>query len=951
MEEISIDTMVGTAKRGIREDTGACVILIYCCVSFMVPNLSQFNEKGDTLSPLLRALFFDTINGDGGLLRMKAVELAKAYNPKDFEDRIYSEWKEKGEFAPRSGEGHFTVVMPPPNVTGVLHMGHALNNSLQDIIIRYKRMTGVPTLWVPGTDHAGIATQNVVERQLAKEGLRRQNLGREKFLERTWAVKDKHHNIIKSQLEKMGCSCDWDHERFTMDEGLSKAVRESFVTLYERGLVYKGKYLVNYCPKCGTALADDEVEYENVPGKLYDVRYPYSDGSGWITVATTRPETMFGDVAVAVNPEDERYKDIIGKKLRLPLTDREIPIIADSFVELGFGTGMVKITPAHDPNDWECGKRHNLEAINVLNPDGTMNENCPEKYRGVPAQEARKMVAEELKEKGYLVSEKDYNHEVGHCYRCHTIVEPYLSEQWFVKMRGMADKAIDAWKKGDIQFYPKRWENTYIHWMETIKDWCISRQLWWGHRIPVWYCEDCGEMIVSREDVTECPKCHSHNLKQDTDVLDTWFSSWLWPFSTLGWPEKTADFEKFFQTNTLVSAYDIIFFWISRMIMASEEFLGKAPFKDIVITGLVRDTQGRKMSKSLGNGIDPLDVIDEYGADAMKFTLCFLAAQGQDVQIDMNSFKLGSRFANKIWNATRFLLMNLEGRNLVKVEKERLNTLDKWIYSRLNDAALSIKKAMEEYHFNDAAQTVYSFFWNDFCDWYIEASKEKLLHGSDEEKDLQVSILMDILESSMRLMHPFLSFLTEEIYQKLPNHNGDVIVAKYPEYDEKEKDAFAEASMDSLQEVVRVVRAVRSTLGIGPEKKLKVVVRPDKTNKYVDFYNNEVKIMTSFMGASSVIIDAEGSEDTSKAFPCHGSGFEAFVFVRDAIDVEGEIKRLEGEIKKAEANLAQSIKKLENENFISHAKPEAIEKEKSKKAEFEEKIAKSTEHISLLKTL
>ena len=431
------------------------------------------DKKRDILFPLLRALFFDTINGDGGLFNMKAVELAKAYNPKDFEDRIYSEWKEKEEFAPRSGEGHFTVVMPPPNVTGVLHMGHALNNSLQDIIIRYKRMTGVPTLWVPGTDHAGIATQNVVERQLAKEGLRRQDLGREKFLERTWAVKDKHHNIIKSQLEKMGCSCDWDHERFTMDEGLSKAVREAFVTLYERGLIYKGKYLVNYCPKCGTALADDEVEYENVPGKLYDVRYPYADGSGWITVATTRPETMFGDVAVAVNPEDERYKDIVGKKLRLPLTDREIPIIADSFVELGFGTGMVKITPAHDPNDWECGKRHNLEAINVLNPDGTMNDNCPEKYRGVPAQEARKMVAEELKEKGYLVSEKDYNHEVGHCYRCHTIVEPYLSEQWFVKMRGMADKAIDAWKKGDIQFYPKRWENTYIHWMETIKDWCI----------------------------------------------------------------------------------------------------------------------------------------------------------------------------------------------------------------------------------------------------------------------------------------------------------------------------------------------------------------------------------------------------------------------------------------------------------------------------------------------
>ena len=882
---------------------------------------------------------------------MKAVELAKAYNPKDFEDRIYSEWKEKGEFGPRKGEGHFTVVMPPPNVTGVLHMGHALNNSLQDIIIRYKRMTGVPTLWVPGTDHAGIATQNVVERQLAKEGLRRQDLGREKFLQRTWAVKEKHHGIIKSQLEKMGCSCDWDHERFTMDEGLSKAVREAFVTLYERGLIYKGKYLVNYCPKCGTALADDEVEYENVPGKLYDVRYPYADGSGWITVATTRPETMFGDVAVAVNPEDERYKDIVGKMLKLPLTDREIPIIADSFVELGFGTGMVKITPAHDPNDWECGKRHNLEAINVLNGDGTMNENCPQQYRGVPAAEARKMVAQELKEKGYLVSEKDYNHEVGHCYRCHTIVEPYLSEQWFVKMRGMADKAIDAWKKGDIQFYPKRWENTYLHWMETIKDWCISRQLWWGHRIPVWYCKDCGKMIVSREDAVECPDCHSHNLSQDTDVLDTWFSSWLWPFSTLGWPEKTADFEKFFQTDTLVSAYDIIFFWISRMIMASEEFLEKAPFKDIVITGLVRDTQGRKMSKSLGNGIDPLDVIDQYGADAMKFTLCFLAAQGQDVQIDMDSFRLGSRFANKIWNATRFLLMNLEGRNLVEIERDKLSTTDKWIYSRLNDAALKIEEAMKEYHFNDAAQAVYSFFWNDFCDWYIEASKEKMLRGSDEEKDLQVSILMDILEASMRLMHPFLSFLTEEIYSKLPNHKGDVIVAQFPKYNENLRDADADASMESLQEVVRVVRAVRSSLGIGPEKKVKVVVRPSSDNKFVSFYKDEVKVMSSFMGASALIVDTDGSEDTQKAFPCHGSGFEAFVFVRDAIDVEGEIKRLEGEIAKAKANLEASNKKLSNENFISHAKPEAVEKERGKKAEFEEKIQKSTEHIQLLKSL
>ncbi len=883
---------------------------------------------------------------------MKAVELSRNYDPKDFEERIYEEWKAKKEFGPSSSSdnGHFSVVMPPPNVTGILHMGHALNNSLQDIIVRYHRMLGLPTLWVPGTDHAGIATQNVVERQLQKEGLRRQDLGREKFVERTWLVKEKHHDIIKKQLEKMGCSCDWDHERFTMDEGLSRAVREAFVTLYERGLIYKGKYLVNYCPKCGTALADDEVEYENVPGKLYDVRYPYADGSGFITVATTRPETMFGDVAVAVNPEDERYTSVVGKELLLPLTDRKIPIITDSFVDKEFGTGMVKITPAHDPNDWECGRRHNLEAINLLNPDGTLNENVPEKYRGMKAEEARKLVVEDLEKAGYLVKTTDHAHDVGHCYRCHTTVEPYLSEQWFVSMKSLADKALAAWKNGDIVFYPRRWENTYVHWMETIRDWCISRQLWWGHRIPVWYCQDCGKMIVSRTDPDECPECHSHNLKQDEDVLDTWFSSWLWPFSTLGWPEKTPDLEKFFPTNTLVSAYDIIFFWISRMIMASEEFLGKAPFRDIVITGLVRDIQGRKMSKSLGNGIDPIEVIDKYGADAMKFTLCYLAAQGQDVMIDMDSFRLGSRFANKIWNATRYLLMNLEGRNLVNISRDKLSIMDRWIYSRFNAAAASISTAMESYRFNEAAQTIYSFFWNDFCDWYIEASKGKLLHGTDEEKDLQVSILMDILEKSMRLMHPFLSFLTEEIYQKLPNHKGDVIVSSYPQFDSELEDKEADSLVSVLQEAARLVRAARSNLQIAPEKKLRVVIRIAADNPAASFMKAEAGLLAVFMSASSVTVDTESAEDVKGALPATGLGFEAFVFVREAVDVEAEIKRLQGDIEKNEKLLETSIKKLSNENFISHAKPEAVEKEKSKKAEFEDKIQKAKEHIELLRS-
>ena len=883
---------------------------------------------------------------------MKAVELAKSYNPKDFEERIYASWKEKGEFRPREGKGeHFSIVMPPPNVTGILHMGHALNNSLQDIIIRYYRMTGRPTLWVPGTDHAGIATQNVVERQLKKEGLRRQDLGREKFLERTWQVKEKHHDIIKSQLEKMGCSCDWDHERFTMDEGLSRAVREAFVSLYERGLIYKGKYLVNYCPKCGTALSDDEVEYEEEPGKLYHVRYPYSDGSGYIIVATTRPETMFGDTAVAVHPEDERYKAIVGKSLDLPLTERKIKIIADAFVSREFGTGMVKITPAHDPNDFECGKRNNLEAINILNPDGTLNDNCPQKYRNLQAVDARKLVVEDLEKGGYIEKIEEHNHEVGHCYRCHTIVEPYLSDQWFVKMRSLADKAMEALEKSDIVFYPKRWENTYSRWLESIRDWCISRQLWWGHRIPVWYCRDCGKEIVSREDVTECPHCHSRNIEQDSDVLDTWFSSWLWPFSTLGWPEKSEDLSRFFPTSCLVSAYDIIFFWISRMIMSSEEFLHVAPFKDIVITGLVRDKQGRKMSKSLGNGVDPIEIIDMYGADAMKFTLCYMAAQGQDVLIDNDSFKMGSRFANKIWNATRFLLMNLEGRNLVPFRIEELDTMDKWIYSQLNSAARDIKTAMEGYRFNDAASAIYSFFWNDLCDWYIEASKQKLLHGSEEEKNLQISILMDILEKSMRLMHPFLSFITEEIYQKLPNHDGDVIVQSYPEYDEALSFEAEVAEVEALKDIVKSIRSLRSNLQIPPEKKLKAVLRVSSDFPALALIKSELTFVSSLVGAGSFIVDEKGDEDTKGSVPTSGAGYECFLFVRDAIDVDAEIKKLSAEIEKAKKLLESSEKKLSNPQFVNNAKAEAVEKERKKKAEAEEIIEKSRAHIELLKSI
>ena len=882
---------------------------------------------------------------------MKAIELEKAYDPKAFEDSIYKQWVEDGNFKPSTGKGKpFVIVMPPPNVTGILHMGHALNNSLQDTLIRYYRMTGRPTLWIPGTDHAGIATQNVMERRLQKEGLRRQDLGREKFLERTWALKEEHHDVIVGQLKKIGCSCDWDHERFTMDEGLSKAVRETFVTLYERGLVYKGLYLVNYCPHCGTALADDEVEHQEDVGHLYDINYPFADGSGHITVATTRPETMFGDVAVAVNPDDERYKSLVGKMLKLPLTDREIPIIADSFVGIEFGTGMVKITPAHDPNDWECGKRHNLEAINILNPDGTLNDVCPEEFRGLPAEVARDKVAQKLNELGYLVRVQEHKHEVGHCYRCNTTVEPYLSQQWFVRMRSLADKALDAWKRGEIHFYPKRWENTYSSWLENIRDWCISRQLWWGHRIPVWYCDDCGHMMVEREDPTCCSKCGSKHIHQDTDVLDTWFSSWLWPFSTLGWPKETPDFKRFFPTSTLVTAYDIIFFWVSRMIMASLEFTGKVPFNDIYITGLVRDKKGRKMSKSLGNGIDPLDVIDLYGADAMKFTICYLAAQGQDVLVDMDSFKLGSRFANKIWNATRYLLMNLEGRNLVAIDQSKFTEVDKWIYHSLNENVRKVRNAIEGYKFNDAAQAIYDFFWNDFCDWYVEASKLSLYSGDDAEKDRIVSILMDILAESMRLMHPMLSFITEEIYSKLPNTEGKVITASFPEYRNDRIHAEEAHLMQCMQDVVRGIRNSRAELGIPADKKLRIVIRPDENSCLASFMAGHVDLLKNFTNAGSVEIDAEKAISVEGAFPVAGQGFETYVFVRDAIDVDKEIAKLEEEISKAKALLEGSEKKLSNEKFVSFAKPEAIEKERAKKREFEEKIEKTQKHIEVLRS-
>ncbi|MDR2375397.1 MAG: valine--tRNA ligase [Treponema sp.] len=910
---------------------------------------------------------------------MKAIELAKAFDPRTFEDAIYKRWRESGAFKPGSGRGvhrnetPYVVVIPPPNVTGVLHLGHGLVVSIIDIVIRYHRMRGEPTLWVPGTDHAGIATQHVVDKRLRDRGIDRRELGREKFIEETWKVKEEHHRVISRQLARVGASVDWDRERFTMDEGLSQAVREVFVSLYERDLLYRGNYLVNWCPACGTALADDEVEHEDTPGKMYHIRYPIlgavAGSPGFIELATTRPETMLGDTAVAVHPEDPRYTALVGKQVELPLAGRTIPVVADAYVDREFGTGAVKITPAHDPNDWDLGKRHDLPVINILKPDGRLNSEVPEKYRGMTVKQAREAVLEDLKAGGFYIREEDITHAVGHCYRCHTVIEPFLSEQWFVRMKPLAEKALAAWRRGELIFYPAKWENTYERWLENIRDWCVSRQLWWGHRIPAWACKDCGKTTVSRTDVSECPHCRSKHIEQDPDVLDTWFSSWLWPFSTLGWENgdcDTGDFKAFFPTTALVTAYDIIFFWVSRMIMASLEFTGKVPFRDIYIHGLIRDKQGRKMSKSLGNGLDPLEVVDEFGADALKFTMAFLCAQGQDILIDKESFKLGSKFANKIWNASRYILMNLEGRNLVP--NPALLPADRWIWSRLNSAARAMTEAFLVYRFNDAATLAYAYFWNDFCDWYVEATKLSVKNGAAAEKDRATTVLLEVLAESLRLLHPLLPFVTEEIYGKLPTTGpGELLItAAYPEYAEEKADPRVETEFDVLKELVVRIRTLRSECTIPPDRKLTVLLRPgDECRRIVE---SQAELVKSLAGIGELAIEAPpappvpadsdsagtggagglrpaGSIALAGGRSADGTDYEAFVFIAGAADTGALKQKFSRNVEKDRKFIAGLRARLSDGKFLQNAPAELVAEEKLKLEEALRRVEKLESYI------
>ena len=855
-------------------------------------------------------------------------ELGKHYDPKDIEKKWYEQWEKSGDFKPTGQGKPYVIVIPPPNITARLHMGHGLNLTLQDISIRFQRMMGRDTLWLPGEDHAGIATQNVVEKNLKEEGKTKDDLGREQFIEKTWEWADEYRGHIRDQIRSIGCSVDWSRDRFTLDEGLNKAVRKVFVALYEKGLIYRGKYIVNWCPRCNTVLSDEEVEHQDEKSHLWHFNYPLKEGDGYLTIATTRPETMLGDTAVAVNPSDERYKHLIGKTLILPIVNREIPIIADQYVDKAFGTGAVKVTPAHDPNDYQMGIRHNLEFVEVIDENAIMNENAGE-YQGLSIKEARKRIVEEIEQLNLLENIEDYSHSVGHCYRCDTTIDPRLSDQWFVKMGPLAKQAIEVVEKERVKFYPQRWKKVYLNWMYEVHDWCISRQLWWGHAIPVWYCQDCDEIIVSETDPEKCPKCGSTKLKQDEDVLDTWFSSALWPFSTLGWPEKTEDLQKYYPTSTLVTGFDIIFFWVARMITMGMEFMDEVPFHDVYINQLIRDKKGRKMSKSLGNGIDPIEVVEEYGADAMRFTLAIFAGQGRDINLDIKTILNYKHFANKIWNATRFSLMNIdEDIHQHTFDSDALALSDKWILHRLNETIKSVTKGLEGYDYNLASKSIFEFFWNEFCDWYIESVKPVLYQSeSVYTKRNTQSVLLKVLDKSLRLLHPFMPFITEEIWQMLPmkKEKDHLMISNWPEIDEI-SDFLGDASrFIDLMEVIRGVRNVRSELQIPPSTKIAITCIFKEKQAFSDEEQIYIKALAG-VGEIHTASEKPAKSSTALVSP----KIDVYCQLSGTIDLEEEKSRLVKKIKKAKEDVKHAEKKLSNKKFLEHADEDVIAETKDK---------------------
>ena len=857
-------------------------------------------------------------------------ELPKVYEPQQVENEIYKMWEENGHFKPNKPRDAkpFTIVMPPPNVTGQLHMGHAMDATLQDTLIRFKRMQGYNALWLPGVDHAGIATQIKVEEELRKDGLTRYDLGREKFLEKVWDWKHKYGNRIVEQQKKLGASCDWDRARFTMDEGCSNAVREVFVSLYEKGLIYKGSRIINWCPHCVTALSDAEVEYVDKPGHLWHIRYPLADGSGEVIVATTRPETMLGDSGVCVNPNDERYTAIVGKKVILPLVNKEIPIVADDYAEMEFGTGCVKMTPAHDPNDFEVGLRHNLEVIRVLDDNGVVNE-YGGKYEGMDRYEARKAIVADLEAQGYLVKVEDYSHNVGTCYRCHNDVEPIISAQWFVKMKPLAKEALRVVNEGETKFVPERFSKTYTNWMENVRDWCISRQLWWGHQIPAWTCAECGHITVSREDPCKCEKCGSANIERDPDVLDTWFSSALWPFETLGWPEKTEDLDYFYPTDVLVTGYDIIFFWVSRMIFSGCEHTGKTPFHTVLIHGLVRDDKGRKMSKSLGNGIDPLEMIEKYGCDALRMNMVTGNAPGNDMRFYVERCEAMRNFANKLWNASRYVLMNLgeDARNELPA-MDQLTIADKWVLSKLNTLIAEVTDNLEKYELGVAVQKVYDFLWDSYCDWYIELTKARLYSEDAKQKQTALQVLVYVLDQTLRLLHPFMPFITEEIWQNLP-HDGDaLIVADWPVFSKDLQFKVEEDQMESVMEAIRAIRNRRAEMNVPPSKKAELQILTSKP----EIFTEGEGFMQRLAYADNVVILDKEPANLDGMVCCTTNIAKLYIPMGQLVDVSKELERISKELEKAQKNLDSLEAKLGNENFTSRA-PEAVVADIREKAE------------------